>query len=68
MKEPTYNQYKILKEISETGKQGFNNDELTDDHWELVRMGYVKNLVSMGIYQWVFEITDDGINYISRIS
>lgn len=64
MAEPTYKQYKILKELSEHGPQGFNDEDLTDDHWELVRNGYVKNLLSLGFYSWKFEITQKGADYI----
>jgi hypothetical protein len=64
MSEPTLKQYKILKEITENGQQGFNNSDLTDDHWELVRMGYARNLVSLGIYSWIFEATDKGREFI----
>lgn len=64
MTEPTYKQFKILKELSDHGRQGFNNDDLTDDHWELVRKGYVKNFVSLGVYSWIFEITQKGMDYV----
>lgn len=64
MAEPTHKQFKILEELNEQGRQGFNDSELTDDHWELVRSGYVKNFVSLGVYSWVFEITQKGTDYI----
>ena len=65
MAEPTYKQFKILKELSEHGRQCFNDADLTDDHWELVRSGYVKNFVSLGVYSWKFEITQKGVDYIT---
>lgn len=57
----------ILKKISESGKQGFHNNELTDNHWALVRMGYLKNLVSFGVHPWIFTTTGDGENYIKTL-
>ena len=66
MTEPTYKQYKILKEINENSRQGFNNEDLTENHWGLVRTGYVRNLVSLGVYQWVFELTEKGIEFLEK--
>lgn len=66
MRDITYSQFKILKSLHESGKRGFNDKDLTQDHWELVRNGFVNNLVSLGMYSWVFEITQQGIDYITK--
>lgn len=56
--EPTYKQHKILESIPEEGRE-FDNCDLTNDHWELVRGGYVNNLVSFS-HDWTFKITEKG--------
>lgn len=63
--EPTYKQFKILEDLNESGRKGFNNP--TDDHWELVRNKYIKNFVSFGKYLWIFEITEQGIDYLKSV-
>ena len=61
--EPTHRQYNILKSI-ETSRKGFTNFSLTTEHWDLVRNGYINNLVSFGNCEWIFEITEKGKEYL----
>ena len=69
MTEPTYKQHKILEDVEAhdgvrmTGKE--YNIEL---YWQLVRSGYLKNLVTLtGIYEWKFILTEEAEEYLAKI-
>jgi len=68
MKEPTKKQHDILYEVNENySVQMINSNEKIDKYWELVRMGYLKNLVSLGLmYDWKFVLSEEGEKYINQ--
>jgi hypothetical protein len=69
MEEPTYKQHKILEKvqgktaIEMTGKE--DNIEL---YWELVRGGFLRNLINMsGPYNWTFMLSDKAEEYLIKL-
>lgn len=66
MNDISVSQYKIIKAINEEAQLGFNKEELTEDHWVLVRKGYLKNLVTFGPYDWILKITEKGTEYLAN--
>lgn len=68
MTEPTYKEHKKLDEINEdfeqTGRHG-NEDDI-DMLYSLVRKGYLRALVSMGAYNWVFILTQKADDYLEE--
>jgi hypothetical protein len=68
MSEPTFRQHKILEKIAvvdEVYRTGKEDD--IELYWELVRAGYLKNLVNItGPYDWTFRITEQAEDYLSK--
>lgn len=69
MQEPTFKQHKILEKIASVGTLFRKGDEDDiDDIYELVRAGYVKNLVCMsGGYDWKFINTEKADEYLIAV-
>lgn len=67
MAEPTKKQFDILYDVEEKeSAEKLNSDKDIKQYWELVRMGYLQNLVSVGImWDWKFVLTDKGKEYLS---
>lgn len=68
MSEPTYKQHKILVSIQGTmGAFLKDNHENIDMYWELVRSGFLKNLIVMsGEFNWRFILTDKAEEYLAE--
>lgn len=66
MEDISISQYKIIKAVNEEVQLSFNKEELTEDHWILVRKGYLKNFVTFGPYDWILRITEKGIEYLAN--
>lgn len=64
MAEPSYPQYRILKNLYDNGKKGFISEDMTEDQLVLVRTGYARNLASFGVYHWMLGITEKGAEYV----
>jgi len=66
--EITHSEYKKLKEIEEengeTGRHG--NEPDINTLYSLVHKGYLKNLVSFGIYDWKFKMTQKAEEYLKE--
>ena len=66
--EPTHKQHLLLKRIYRDGyheKTGKQKD--IELYWELVRAGYLQNLVTIfGRYEWVFKLTDKALKYLGK--
>jgi hypothetical protein len=66
MEEPTHKQHKILQEVQEKTAIGMIGKE--DDielYWELVRGGFLRNLVNMsGPNNWTFMLSDKAEKYL----
>ena len=65
MSEPTYRQHKLLEAIHKNG--GYiktTETENLENHWELVRSAYLKNiaLIPSG---WRFSLTSKATEYLS---
>ncbi len=67
MSEPTKKQFDILCEVEEDGGvEKVNSDENIELYWELVRAGYLQQLVSVGVmWDWEFVLTEKGEEYLS---
>lgn len=65
--EPTHKQHKILQTINAMGcmyRTGKEHD--IELYWELVRAGYLKNLVTLsGMYEWKFILTEIAEKYLA---
>lgn len=62
--EPTHKEHLLLKKIFRTnGEQRTTEKEKLGTHWELVRKGYLKNLVTLPS-GWRFILTDEGREYL----
>ena len=65
MKEPSFKQHKLLETVKENG--GSIRTTETEDlnlHWELVRGGYLRNIVCLS-GGWRFDLTDEAEQYLS---
>ena len=69
MEEPTYKEHKKLEEINEEGRQTgrYGDEDDIDMLYSLVHKGYLKNLVSMGAYDWIFKLTPAGDEYLEAL-
>jgi len=68
MDEPTVRQYQVLLEIKESGEYRNSHSEDLKHFWELVRMGYLKNLVTFSDgYDWRFKLTDLARKYLKEL-
>ncbi len=66
--EPTHSEYLILKDMRESiapVKMNNDNPDITK-YWELVRHGYVNNLVGMWSCDWVFDLTEKAVDYLEK--
>lgn len=67
MVEPTHNQYLVLKEIEDEGSSvdADNDNPQIEKYWELVRAGYLKNLVGF-LNDWKFILTEKAEEYLEE--
>lgn len=68
MNEPTHRQHQILETVDALGKSCYKMGDESDmeSYWELVRAGYLQNLVVIGgPYEWKFILTDKAKEYLS---
>ena len=68
MNEPTHRQHKILETVEALGDSCYKtgNEDDIDLYWELVRGGYLRNLVLIGggQYEWQFKLTVKAVQYL----
>lgn len=69
MQEPTYRQHKVLEKVQRNGDKidKFNSDDDIEIYWELVRAGYLKNLVRLSGADWTFKLTEKADEYLAVI-
>lgn len=67
--EPTYRQHKVIELVQRNGNRidKFDSDEDIETYWELVRSGYLKNLVRLSGADWTFKLTEKAEEYLSVI-
>lgn len=66
--EPTFLQHNLLEFIEKKGGSIRTTEhEDLDLHWELVRAGYLRNLVCLPT-GWKFDLTDKGTEYLRAIT
>ena len=71
MTEPTHRQHLILEGFSSGQTNNYKNDSDDDmeDIWELVRAGYLKNLMLLGgNADWKFILTEKAVEYLDTFS
>ena len=70
MGEPTYRQHQILEKVQTVDEiYRMGNEPDMDNIWELVRGGYLQNLVCVGGgYDWKFILTEQAEQYLSSFS
>lgn len=69
IKEPTHREFRLLCEVQDNGPlYRVGGEEDIDIIYELVRNGYLNNLVLMGHpkYEWKFVITEQGEEYLEN--
>lgn len=69
MTEPTYRQHKLLEGIQSFGGKVYikdSDEKKLDMYWELVRVGYLKNLA--GVSGWTFVVTEQAEEYLESIN
>lgn len=68
MSEPTFRQHRILEFVEASGAVGATGKEDNiDQYWELVRAGYLNNLVPLtGPYEWTFKLTPKAEDYLAE--
>ena len=68
MEEPTFKQHKKLQEANEMDLMRTGKEDDIDLIYELVRGGYMNNLVMLGgAYEWRFVITEKGEEYLRSV-
>lgn len=68
MNEPTHRQHQILETVDAIGNRCYKTGAESDIelYWELVRSGYLQNLVLLeGQFEWQFILTDTAKEYLS---
>jgi putative NIF3 family GTP cyclohydrolase 1 type 2 len=66
--EPTHSQYKILKNVKSKDRIELSSEHTNlDQHWELVRSGYLKHLLNLRTDNWIFVLTEEGESYLEEM-
>ncbi|CAK0771786.1 hypothetical protein CCP3SC1AL1_580014 [Gammaproteobacteria bacterium] len=71
LKKPTHQQHLILEGFSSGQMNNYrkDNDADMEDIWQLVRTGYLKNLVILsGNADWKFILTENAVEYLDGFS
>ena len=68
MTEPTYRQHQILNTVREQGGSILMREDADlEQHWVLVRAGYLQNLVVLPS-GWRFRLTEEAEQYLKSFS